>query len=467
MKKKIKKQIPDDIFILCVMKKLKLITNTWDELNEMLDYMFYGGHGVRNAVARRMASMSEDEIRGLVERGKGIYSDQRDGEDTDYFEDDNEQHEPKATAENYREHSFNSDGTQTSKIKVEMTEEQSKDPDFVLEAHGFDSKFWRIVKANSKIWDVYSKQDGVQTLYASHIRVTTKDFTLTEDRLEEMLEGLKTEGYQAQKKKKMARKTYGGDLLMLPISDFHYNLQSDTLSTGNEYNNKIAKEVFFDVINDTLRSAHGRNISKVLFVIGNDFINADNLAGTTTRGTPQDNHESWFKVVEDVKYMIRDGIEMLKEIAPVEIIHVNANHDLHTMYSIVHILEAFYEGKGDEDVTFVDISPMERKYYRFGSNLIALSHDIRNPKVNGLKLITTEAQKEWGSCSHAFLYLGHLHTEMAYEKEGLLEIYRLPACSGWSRWTKVSGYVQTEIKNLCFFFKENGGIRDLHNYFKE
>jgi len=86
-----------------------------------------------------------------------------------------------------------------------------------------------------------------------------------------------------------------GKLLALPIADFHLNLLSDKLSTGNDYNMEIAEELFFHVINDVIDRVGNKSYEKVLFVVGNDFVNADNLSGTTTHGTPQDNSGSWFK----------------------------------------------------------------------------------------------------------------------------------------------------------------------------
>jgi hypothetical protein len=61
--------------------------------------------------------------------------------------------------------------------------------------------------------------------------------------------------------------------------------------------------------------------------------------------------------------------------------------------------------------------------------------------------------------------MGHLHTGMEYQKEGLLEIYRLPTISGNSRWSNNSSYIQTEKKNQCFLFDEENGIVDIYNIY--
>jgi hypothetical protein len=52
---------------------------------------------------------------------------------------------------------------------------------------------------------------------------------------------------------------------------------------------------------------------------------------------------------------------------------------------------------------------------------------------------------------------------MIYEKQGFVEIYRLPTISGWSRWSTESGYVQTEKKTQCFIVDKENGIENILN----
>ena len=66
---------------------------------------------------------------------------------------------------------INKDGTYSSSKLISMNEEQAKDVSFILNAHGFDDKSWKLVSAKNNIRQVVSKQDGVVTLYASFITV--------------------------------------------------------------------------------------------------------------------------------------------------------------------------------------------------------------------------------------------------------------------------------------------------------
>ena len=59
--------------------------------------------------------------------------------------------------------------------------------------------------------------------------------------------------------------------------------------------------------------------------------------------------------------------------------------------------------------------------------------------------------------------LAHLQQSMIYDKQGYLEIMRLPTISGRSRWTNQMGYIQSEKKNQAFIVDNKLGITDVIN----
>jgi hypothetical protein len=353
---------------------------------------------------------------------------------------------------------LNKDGSQTSDKLIKMSEEQCKDVEFLLKAHGYSIKAWGLVSARNNIWNVYSKQDGIQVLYSSKIVVKPKkEYTWNEEDIQKLFDSLKT-NYKNKLNISPTQYEKNGNLLVVPIADLHYNLLSDKFSTGNDYNLEIAERIYYHAINDVINRVNNKKFEKVLFIVGNDFINADNLSGTTQKGTPQDNATSWFEAVEKAPQLIINGIDMLTKIAPVDVVYVPSNHDLHTMFGIMQTVKAWY--RNDENIN-VDGSPLPRKYYKFGKTLFALSHDMKIK--DGLRIITSEAKDKWSDSEHIICLLAHLHQAMIYEKQGYLEIWRLPTISGWSRWTNQQGYVQSEKKNQCFIVNSELGITDILN----
>ena len=92
------------------------------------------------------------------------------------------------------------------------------------------------------------------------------------------------------------------------------------------------RKIYYYTLTDIKNRVKDRKFEKVLFITGNDFTNFDNINGTTTAGTPQENASSWFDVVVKATQLIINGIDMFLEIAPVDVQYVISNHDLHTMF---------------------------------------------------------------------------------------------------------------------------------------
>ena len=353
---------------------------------------------------------------------------------------------------------LNKDNTQTSSKLIQMSENDAKDTEFLLKAHGYDSKVFQLISARNNIWNSYSKRDGIMVLYSSKITVKpVTEYKWNIEDINKLFANIKTE---YKNKSNILSKQYekNGDTLVVPIADFHYALLSDNYSTGNEYNLEIAEQIYYYTLNDIINRVKHRKFEKVVFVIGNDFVNFDNLSGTTTRLTPQDNSALWFTTVVKATQLVINGIDMLSEIAPVDVQYVPSNHDLHTMFGIMQTINAWY--KNDDNIK-IDSSPLPRKYCRIGKTLLCLSHDMKIK--DALKIITTEAKDMWSESEHIICLLAHLHQSMIYEKQGYLEIMRLPTVSSWSRWSNDSGYIQSEKKNQSFIINNDLGITDVIN----
>jgi hypothetical protein len=128
------------------------------------------------------------------------------------------------------------------------------------------------------------------------------------------------------------------------------------------------------------------------------------------------------------------------------------------MFGVSQTISAWY--RNDSNVT-VDVSPLSRKYYKFGKNILAFSHDVK--EKDALRIVSTEAKDMWTDSKRVIFMLAHLHQSMIYEKQGMLELLRLPTISGYSRWTNTQGYIQTERKNQAFVIDFEKGIKETQN----
>ena len=136
----------------------------------------------------------------------------------------------------------------------------------------------------------------------------------------------------------------GDKLLLIDIADLHLNLQASMFVSGNEYNCDIAEKLFFYVINNVLSRTSEYSFNKIIFCIGGDMLNGDNLSGTTTKGTPQSNDIHLFDAYERLTAMTIKAIDIIKEKCQctIDVIYVAGNHDLTVGFKLAKYIDAWF-----------------------------------------------------------------------------------------------------------------------------
>lgn len=351
---------------------------------------------------------------------------------------------------------YNPDGTVTSEKQFSIVHGQNITPEFLLRQHGFDPSAFSLVTAKNSKWQAQRKGGQVIDLYSSKITVKpAEEFVWSQENVDKIFRNIEIEPKKSTTKKSLC---VANEILVVPISDLHLGLLSEVNVTGNEYNMKIAEQLYYDTLNDIADEVSGKEFERVLFVVGNDFINSDNINNTTTRGTQQDSSNMWHTLVDKATELLINGIDILSEIAPVDVLYVVSNHDYHSMYGVMNVIRAYYRNCPNVNVI---CDARERKYYKYGKVLMGFAHNIKPERA--LELMSVEAHEYWSNCKSMIWFLGHLHTQMAYSKKGYVEILRLPTISGWSRWSNQQGFTQTEHKNQAFIIDAENGIRTTIN----
>lgn len=352
------------------------------------------------------------------------------------------------------------DGSITSDRLIEMMEEDSRSPERIMELHKFDPEKWKLISCRNNLWHMQKKGGARLLCYQSKITVIPKKeggwSAKTIDRLFESLSDKKQILSAIPAPSKMHP---NGKMLLVGISDFHFGLLSTDHSTGNEYNMRIAKSLYLDTIYQIVEEVRGKKFDEIVFLHGNDFINFNSTGQSTSNGTLQENDGIWFDVVNQAVELSLQGINAMIPLANrLKVIFVPSNHDLETMYGIMHTLRAYYHTCPNIEV---DYSPLPYKYHQFGKCLFGFGHDL--DKKRRLERFTVDAKELWSSSEHMYWMLAHLHQAIQYEREGYLETYRLPTLSGWSRWATNKGFSQTDRRTQCFIVDENVGITTTMN----
>ena len=348
-----------------------------------------------------------------------------------------------------------SDGSQTSNKLIRMSIEDSKDPDFLLQAHGYDKEAWELTSARSNIWNSYSKKDGIMQLYSSKISVKPKKDELTLEDVSRLFAEMGS-NYQSPVHKP-TRYNANGKMLEVNISDLHLGKIARQDTSNDEYNYEIAKERFLFVINDVIRKTSQHSFEKILFIYSQDFFHFDGLSQSTTKGTRMESDLRWTELFKLGVELLVEGIDLLSQVAPVKTLYIASNHDQQISYYAIEYLYAWY--RNNPNVT-IDNSARSRKYVEFGQNLLGFAHG-HNERKRLPFLMPVEAKEAWSRTAYREFHLGHLHSEQLTTEENGIIIRHISSVAGTDTWHHDLGYVGAIKRTQSFIYDKEEGLTDI------
>lgn len=249
--------------------------------------------------------------------------------------------------------------------------------------------------------------------------------------------------------------------------DLHMGKLAWDEETVTNYDIDLAEDLFNASLDYLLSRAlrlTGGKIERVLCVFGNDVCHIDNKRGETTAGTRLDVDTRYIKVYRRIMQVHRRAVDILKEVAPVDIVVVPGNHDELTSFHLGEILDAVYEN--DPRVS-VDNNAKLTKYYEFGTNLFGFTHGD-SEKVSELALkMAREMPDAWSRCASREWHIGHLHISEKWEyrtkftqdlrSDKGIRIRRLTSMSGHDAWHTKHAYMD---RRACqgFVFHRTAGF---------
>ena len=345
------------------------------------------------------------------------------------------------------------DGSQTTKRMVILSESNANDPIRIMQLMGFDPLKWELVSCRTKRndWDVTMKvneQPHRETNHQYKIELSVKPIqaVLTSEYVKQVFDELEPPKLPAYKYKP------GNLMLELPIIDLHLGKLAWAEETGDDYDLKIAEQLYRDTVLDLLGKVKQINlpIEIISYPVGQDFFHVDNSNSMTTAGTQVDTDTRWQKIYSKGVELLIWTIELLREIAPVEVRYVPGNHDQTLSYCATYTLSAYYRNtKG----VLVDVTPTQRKYLRYGVNLIGYSHGKEGKRIE--HLMQQERPKDWGETVYREWHLGDLHHEEAKEIGGL-KIRRLASVTATDAWHAEKGYQSIRMAQAFIWDREQG-----------
>lgn len=307
-----------------------------------------------------------------------------------------------------------------------------------------DMRIWEIERHVINKWEVGAKGPGGEILSAPlfQIKVWFRR-KVVERQLQDLMQGLLEQFRQAAPARPATTgRTNGPGLLEISIMDLHLGKFAWEQESGRQYDPAIAEQMFWAALEDLISKATGLKPGKILFVAGNDFFNTDSLGRTTTGGTPQDEAIGWKQSFLRGRHLLVRAVDRLREIAPVQIVFVNGNHDTQRVFYLGEVIAAWFHKTAD--VT-VDNSATQRKYVHFGQNLLGFTHGNNERHPNLPLLMANESPQAWAASRHREWHLGHWHVKKhkmflpAEDQQGVL-VRIVPSLCPADAWHANMGY---------------------------
>ena len=284
------------------------------------------------------------------------------------------------------------DGSHKSDKLIAMNEEQSKDINYVLEAHGFNKDEWELVNAKNSIWNANSTS-GAQTLFSSRITVKPKKNSFD---LEKLLELVKKEIKPIEV---VQPKESEDKLLEIPLFDMHFGIAN--------------LRYYYDTYRDIINKIKSCKWDTILFVVGQDLFHNDGFTGKTTSGTMIDKvdmEQAWSDADTFYSGLIEKALENSKN---VEVIYSNGNHDQGICYGFVKTLEAKFP-----QVKF-DSRMQQRKGFTWRNVFLGFSHGDRG-RARLEKNFLREYRTEIANAEIVEVHSGHYHHEVTKDDLGIV-----------------------------------------------
>lgn len=327
---------------------------------------------------------------------------------------------------------------------------------YAIDLDVFEVKEFRCTKSEMGYKDSGTQEPGHYPLY--HIRAV---FTRSRLRsaVREQLEAMRAEAkeyapvYAPIPYHQRIAPLGGEHLLVMNLPDIHFGKLCWGKETGGaDYDLETARRVYLEAVDDLLARVAGYNVGRVLYVPGNDMMNADNPLGTTTKGTPQTMDSRYPKIFEEARRSVCSVIERLTQIAPVDAVFVSGNHDVQSMWCLGDSVSGWMSRNPN---VRVDNRPLSRKYYQWEQVLIGLQHGDKQKAQDMPLQMASDCPQEWAASSCREWFTGHWHKLRTTPSEDDIKgvtVRTLPSLCPPDLWHSEAGYTSSVRRAIAYLY---------------
>lgn len=234
----------------------------------------------------------------------------------------------------------------------------------------------------------------------------------------------------------------------IALADLHLGMRCIAPASATNYDSDLAESLATTAVQAIVQSAErGGSIGRIVFVLGNDWLHADGVFHTTTKGTAQPEMDSWHDAFSRSCRLAISLIQSLSHTAPVDVLQVPGNHDRQSSFCLGLVADAWF--RQNKNVT-VEASSHPRKYWQWGNCLIGFDHG-HSVKPNRLaSVMANECERflpgSWGQSIHGQrqFHLCDQHRigsgrPIIMEEQGV-SVEFLPSIVASNEWHEINGY---------------------------
>lgn len=305
------------------------------------------------------------------------------------------------------------------------------------------------------------KVKGVSTYYNEDGKPTgqwVKSATDEERRAQALLEAVESAATALPKFKpaKPPKQVDENLASLLTITDFHLGMKAWKDSDGDDWDLKIARDVFLNAIHDML-NASPKSGTGILNQLG-DFLHWDGLVQVTpTSGHHLTGDDRYSKLVElSISVMTEAVHMMLKNFGKVVVVQAEGNHDLASSVWMRKFIKHRFQ-----DEPRVEVIDNEFPYYAYqhGDIMLGFHHGHKMRMAQLQKLFASEPRfrKLWGASKHAYIHCGHLHHERVLDDAGCT-VEQHPTLAARDNYASSHGYVSQRGAKVITYDKSDGEV---------
>lgn len=254
--------------------------------------------------------------------------------------------------------------------------------------------------------------------------------------------------------KKPARKTDDKLLNLYTVSDFHLGMLSWADETGDDWDMRIAEDLFSRWFDAAFQQAPAAGVG-VINLLG-DLAHFDSLdAVTPASGHVLDADTRYQKLVRTMIRMVRRVVDMALVKHPVvKLLIVQGNHDESGMIWLAEMFSALYD---NEPRVFVDTSADVYKMVQHGKTTLFFHHGHK-ARFDAIEpIMIAKFRKAFGDSEYSYAHVGHLHHQKLVESRNMIvEQHRTLAAK--DAYASRGGWMSGRSANVITYSAEYGEV---------